>query len=176
MKTLPQPLFALTLTDDELRAIGLVTVHWAILETQIDNFLVTLLTSPGTKNAFDQVNLLVSFDARMRLWRDAQAIVYAKRPQLLSDSESLRKKMLSARGKRDQLIHGLPHRSSPGNYELEYTAIRFKHTIQQRTLNVTKARWNAEKIDIFATQITEARKALAELLFVTVKNMRQLGA
>jgi hypothetical protein len=164
-----RPIFDLPLNIKELRALGLVATHWAILEIQTDNYLAVILRHKSVAKQFKDFNLLTSFKDRLKAWARAEPAIYARYPALLARSAKVRTSLMEARRKRDQIVHGAPRRLT-GN-QIEFAVVRFKQTIQKHTLQMTPHIWDLEGMLNFAVGISQIRQQLALLLAATTRDV-----
>jgi len=97
------------LVDDEtLRAVGLVSAQWGVLEIEFDGLLGILLRLPATASIAPK-QIPQAFDRRAKLFRDCAALALDDQPRLRDDLVGIINEATSARGQRDDVIHGHWH-------------------------------------------------------------------
>jgi hypothetical protein len=107
-KSRKKPGVELLIDNATLRAIGHVAAQWAFLEIEFDLLLGQLLRHPDAKGiAPDQTPQ--SFDRRAELFRQCAERLLNDQPQLQEELVTIINDACSARGHRDDVIHGQWH-------------------------------------------------------------------
>jgi hypothetical protein len=98
----------LLIDDATLRAIGLVSAQWGLLEIEFDVLLGILVRLPAAASIVPR-QIPQAFDRRAKLFRDCAALVLHYQPGLRDELIGLVNEATSARGQRDDVIHGHWH-------------------------------------------------------------------
>lgn len=98
----------LLIDEDTLRAIGHVSAQWGVLEIGFDGLLGILVRHPDSKSIAPK-EIPQAFDRRAKLFRDCAKLVLHDRLDLQKELIGIINDASSARGQRDDVIHGHWH-------------------------------------------------------------------
>jgi hypothetical protein len=98
----------LLINDATLRAIGHVSAQWAIFEIEFDMLLGQLLRHPDAKGIARE-EIPQSFERRAGLFRQCAERLLCDQPRLREELITIINDACSARGHRDNVIHGQWH-------------------------------------------------------------------
>jgi hypothetical protein len=155
----------LLIDDDTVRAIGHVSAQWGVLEIEFDILLGQLLDHPAAKSIVPK-SMPQAFDRRAKLFRDC-----AK--QLLNDQPDLQKELIdiineasSARGQRDDVIHGHWHLGrKKGELGTAVTVINKRPSFKAKLKNMS-----ADQVEDVAANISQVTAKLIWWRTINVKN------
>jgi hypothetical protein len=155
-----EPFYDLGMTDDQLKAIGMISLNWSTVEREITDILHSFYSFPDEKDAIDLVAVL-DFDKKLglcikKIKRNPKPSGYAnadwnKVSQML---DHLRKSVADFKPGRNQVIHG--------------TVVRFFGNIKDPVLWSNKKRHSIE--------LTELPKILDQSSYLTHAMAHVAGA
>lgn len=98
----------LLIDDKTLRAIGLVSAQWGILEIEFDGLLGILVRLPATASITSK-QIPQAFDRRTKLSRDCTALISHDQIDLRNELSDIINEATSAHGQRNDVTHGHWH-------------------------------------------------------------------
>ena len=96
-----KPACRLNVSEEQYRAVGHMTLQWALLEADIDREIVWL----NKQSNIAPQNLRAKFEDRITGWRRLAADVYVDRPELIEGVSSVSEKARVIKAERDKLVH-----------------------------------------------------------------------
>ena len=140
----------LLIDDKTYKAIGLVAAQWAFLEIEFDRFLNQLILHPlviplGIGNVPQQ------FARRVKLFKRCAEAVLHDQPSLKNELIAIINDASSARGQRDDVIHGQWHLGrKKGNIGAAVTIVK-----SQSKIKVTVKNMSSDQIESVAVLISK---------------------
>lgn len=154
------------LVDDEtLRAIGLASAQWSVLEIEFDGLLGILLRLPATASVAPK-QIPQAFDRRAKLFRDCAKLALHDQPDLRNDLIGIINEATSARSQRDDVIHGHWHLGRKrGRIGTAVTVVKRRPDFKVRSKNMS-----ADQIADVAATISQVTAKLIWWRTLNVKD------
>ena len=140
----------LLIDDATYKAIGLVAAHWAFLEIEFDNFLNQLVIHPAA-TPLGIRPVPQSFAKRVELFKKCAEVILVDQPKLKDELIKIINDASSARGYRDDIIHGQWRLGrKKGNIGTAVTVFKSRPKIKVDTKNMS-----SNQIESVAVQISK---------------------
>ena len=151
-----------------LAAVGLLAVYWADLEIMMDTYIATMIVHPSTYSLGDpsvdtDKELDITFNRRIRMWKDALALLPVQ-DDLKTQSLELAERARNARNHRDILLHGETRRDAKGR-------MTANHLPRKRGQKIQYVPYPPEKILKIAGEILDIHASVTDL---TIRTMAAL--
>lgn len=148
-----------------LAAVGLLAVYWADLEIVIDTYIATMIVHPSTYSlSYPSVDtdkaLDITFNRRIRLWKDAVALLPVQ-DGLRRESFELADRARNARNHRDIFLHGETRRDAKGR-------MTANHLPRKRDQKVQYVPYPPEKVLQIAGEILDIQASVIDLMIRTM--------
>jgi hypothetical protein len=151
-----------------LAAVGLLAVYWADLEIVMDTYIATMIVHPSTYSLGDpsvdtDKALDITFNRRIRMWKDAVALLPVQE-DLKRESLEVADRARNARNHRDILLHGETRRDAGGR-------MTANHLPRKRGQKVQYVPYPPEKVLKIAGEILDIQASVTDLVIRTIATL-----
>jgi len=151
-----------------LAAVGLLAVYWADLEIVMDTYIATMIVHPSTYSLGDpsadtDESLDITFNRRIRMWKDAVALLPVQE-DLKRESLEVADRARNARNHRDILLHGETRRDAEGR-------MTANHLARKRGQKVQYVPYPPEKVLKIAGEILDIQASVTDLMIRTMATL-----
>ena len=155
----------LLIDDDTLRAIGHVSAQWGVLEIEFDGLLGILVRHPDSKSIAPK-EIPQAFDRRAKLFRECAGLVLHDQPDLQKELIDIVNEASSARGQRDDVIHGHWHLGrKKGQLGTAVTVVKRRPNFNAKLKNMS-----ADQVEDVAANISQVTAKLIWWRTINVKD------